>query len=320
MTEAPSPSSAENPVEAIMREELAHGDVSLGTIALIVGHLLANGSTALFSEETVAQVRGMLHHLARQFLFAEGEATKNADPGSFAADKANGLADHLAHHPELIAHCHARALEWQLTSRLRISNDIDPVLSPQLQAFIASEADDTAKLAMAVMASQARFMQQMQRMDLPLSELAGDLFHQALQNWRSYSNGAESAAIDAAETVLRSGFDERARREALFARLVGEMGSNAAALLDIAHSGAALFFSALALATGHSRDLALQSAQERQMARLALSLRSAGLKSAEVENQFVYIHPEIILPDGFESLRADRAAQLLAESSVKIAE
>jgi hypothetical protein len=53
---------------------------------------------------------------------------------------------------------------------------------------------------------------------------------------------------------------------------------------------------------------------DRQFARLALALRAAGLKQQAVEEQFLYLHPEISLPDGFDRLRADRAAALLAGS------
>ena len=53
---------------------------------------------------------------------------------------------------------------------------------------------------------------------------------------------------------------------------------------------------------------------DRQFARLALALRAAGLKQQAVEEQFLYLHPEIALPDGFDRLRADRAAALLAGS------
>lgn len=315
MIEASVSNSAEHPVEAIMREELAHGDLSLGTIGPIMGHLLANGSTALFSEETVARVRGMVDHLARQFLVAQGQAADYADPGEFAAEEAGRLADHLVRDPALVAHCHARALEWQLAARLQQSHDIDHVLTPHMQALIASETDDTASLAMAALAAQARFTQQVRRMELPVTELATALFHQALLNWRSFLDDADDAVIDRAEAELRNVFDEAGRREALLSRLVLEMGGNAAAMLNVADSGVALFLSALALTTGQNRDLTMQSTSERQIARLALGLRSAGLNDAEVENQFLYIHPEITLPEGFETLSEDRAGQMLAVSS-----
>ena len=57
------------------------------------------------------------------------------------------------------------------------------------------------------------------------------------------------------------------------------------------------------------------STNDRQLARLAVALRAAGLKPRDVEEQFLHLHPEIALPEGFEALRADRAAALLAGSA-----
>ena len=53
---------------------------------------------------------------------------------------------------------------------------------------------------------------------------------------------------------------------------------------------------------------------DRQFARLALGLRAAGLKQQAVEEHFLYLHPQVALPDGFDTLRPDRAAALLASS------
>ena len=75
-----------------------------------------------------------------------------------------------------------------------------------------------------------------------------------------------------------------------------------------------MFLSALALASGQDRDTAVLATNEGQLARLALALRAAGLKPTAVEEQFVSLHPEVSLPDGFDSLGADRAAALLARS------
>jgi hypothetical protein len=44
-------------------------------------------------------------------------------------------------------------------------------------------------------------------------------------------------------------------------------------------------------------------------------MRAAGLKQAAVEAQFLYFHPEIALPEGFDKLTADRAAIMLAAAS-----
>ena len=76
----------------------------------------------------------------------------------------------------------------------------------------------------------------------------------------------------------------------------------------------AFFVSALALASGQDRDMAVLATNEGQLARLALALRAAGLKPAGVEEQFLALHPDVALPEGFETLGADRAAALLAQS------
>jgi len=41
-------------------------------------------------------------------------------------------------------------------------------------------------------------------------------------------------------------------------------------------------------------------------------LRAAGLKPADIERQFLAIHPEAMLPEGFDRLGTDMAASILA--------
>lgn len=76
-----------------------------------------------------------------------------------------------------------------------------------------------------------------------------------------------------------------------------------------------MFLSAVALASGQEREMAVLSTNEGQLARLALALRAAGLRTPAVEEQFVSLHPDVALPDGFDTLGADRAAAVLARSS-----
>jgi hypothetical protein len=168
---------------------------------------------------------------------------------------------------------------------------------------------------MKALAAQARFIQSQRRMELPLGELPGDLFHAALITMRAQAHEDEDEAAGKAEAALRAGFDESNSRLGLIARLVTGMGGGAIAALSIDHAGAAIFLSALAIGSGQDRDLAVLSTNDRQLARLALSLRAAGLKPQAVEEQFLYLHPEIGLPNGFEQLRADRAAALLSASA-----
>lgn len=314
MNEAAMTSSAEAPVEAVLREELAQGDLVLGTVGPVLGHLLANHDHSLFSDEIVSRVRGMIADLSGQMLLAQAEAADAADPRGFADRGRGPLTEALLTNGRLVAHCHALALEWQLTARLESRNAIDPVLSPLLQALVASDDAPTASTAMAALAAQARYVQHQRRMELPLGELPADHFHQALATWleRVVPEDA-TAAIDAA-TKLRDDYDESAGRLGLLARLVHTMGAGALAALSISHAGAAIFLSALAAASNQDRDLAVIATNDGQLARLALSLRAAGLKPHAVEEQFLYIHPNVALPEGFDTLRADRARELLASS------
>jgi hypothetical protein len=151
-------------------------------------------------------------------------------------------------------------------------------------------------------------------MALPLAELPGDLFHTALLVLRAGAGEHEDSAI-AAERSLRETFDESRGRLGLISRLVMRMGKTAPRALDVDHAGLAIFGTALAMASGQERDLAVLSFSDRQFARLALAMRAAGLKQPAVEEQFLYLHPEIALPEGFDRLSADRAAMLLAASS-----
>ncbi|MBD3728493.1 MAG: hypothetical protein IE933_02190 [Sphingomonadales bacterium] len=314
MIEAGMKQATDIPVEGILRDELAHGDVVLGTIGPIMGHLLANHDHSLFSDEIVSRVRGMTTDVARQLLLIHAEASGNPDPRGFASQQAAMLAEHLANHPPFLCHCHALALESQLAQRLERRSAIDPVLSPLLQALIASDESATASVAMAALAAQARFNQQQRRMELPLGELPGDLFHHALLSLDGFLAHHGTSNSPEAHQALRGKYDESASRLGLMTRLVMAMGNGAQVALSVGHAGVALFLTTLAIASHQDRDLAVISTNDRQLARLALGLRAAGLKPKEVEEQFAYLHPEVSLPDGFDQLRSDRAAAMLASS------
>jgi hypothetical protein len=302
-------------VEDVLRLELAEGDAMIGTLGPILRHLLASDDHSLFSDETIARVRGMVEDLARQALHAQANAAGVDLPEDFVGARVDPLADALLGNPALLSHLHALAIEWQLSERLHGRNAVDPVLSPLLQALIASSDPDTAAAAMTTLAAQARFVQSLRRMELALTELPGDLFHTALVTLRTLAGEENALSAEAAETALRANFDESRSRLGLLSRLVTGMGGGAIAALSVDHAGAAIFLTALSIGSGQDRDLVIFSTNDRQLARLALALRAAGLKPAAVEEQFVYLHPEVALPDGFEQLRADRAAALLAAAS-----
>lgn len=314
MNETVTMQSSEAPVEALLRAELAHGDVVLGTIGPVLGHLLANHDHSLFSDEIVSRVRGMVGDVARQLLVARAEAANALDPRADADAKRDDLTMRLLSDSRLVGHCHALALEGHLTGRLENRSAIDPVLSPLLQALIASDDAGTASVAMAALAAQARFVQAQRRMELPLGELPADTFHAVIATWIGDEGGDIDEPVALSVDRLRKSFDESAGRIGLLARLVAGMGAGSRAALSVSHAGTAIFLSALAATARWDRDLATVVTNDRQLARLALSLRAAGLKPREVEEQFLHIHPDTALPDGFEMLRADRAASMLEAS------
>ena len=307
--------SSEAAVEAALRDELARGDIVLGTIGPVLGHLLANQDHSLFSDEIVSRVRGMVGDLARQMLVAQAHAAGAVDLHGVAEEGAPALATALLRNERLVQHCHALAIEWQLTARLEARNAIDPVLSPLLQALIASDDAATASVAMAALAAQARFVQLQRRMELPLGELPADHFHQAMTIWLERVAPADAEASMNAASQLRRDYDESAGRLGLLNRLVHAMGAGAFAALSIGHAGTAIFLSALASATHQDRALTVIATNDQQVARLALSLRAAGLKPKSIEEQFHYIHPDVALSEAFGSLGSDRASTLLASSA-----
>ena len=310
----PVPESGEKSRTAALRDDLARGNAMLARVAPILSHLLATPDHSLFSDELVARIRGMCHDMAWQILRAQAEATGEKGRDAFADRHGEELAEHFFSSPAILSHCHALALEWQLTARMEQQYGIDPVLSELLQDLIASPDSSQASAAMAALAAQARYSQAQRRMELPLAELPGDLFHELLLGWRAFNGHRRSDAMIRAEAKLRNGYDESANRLALLARLVSGMGDEAPAALDIAKAGVALFLSALAARSGQSRAMAVLSTNERQVLRLALGLRAAGLEREPLEAQVLRIHPQADPPRAIGEIAAGEAAQLLAES------
>jgi hypothetical protein len=304
-------------VEAVLREELARGDAMTGSVVPILRHLLANDQNSIFSDEVVAGVRGMLSDVARQLYDKLGEMS--GDEGRQEHDQAEiaALTDAFIENSAFLGHVHALALEAQFTHRLHGKLALDPVLAPLLQALIASQDPPTATLAMKLLAAQARFCQAQSRLQLPLNELPGDLLHSALLSMRTLV-GTESDADEraaAAEAQIRVGYDEAASRLGLMSRIVEGMGNGAAAALSVTHAGTAIFLSALAIGSGQDRDAAVFSTDEAQVARLALGLRAGGLRQQGIEEQFLALHPDVSLPDGFDRVSSDRAAAVLSVAS-----
>lgn len=310
----PVPETGDKNRTAALRDELSRGNAMLARVAPILAHLLATPDHSLFSDELVARIRGMCHDMAWQILRAQAEATGEKGRDAFADRHGEDLAEQFFSSPAILSHCHALALEWQLSTRMEQQYGIDPVLSPLLQDQIASSDSSQASAAMAALATQARFAQSQRRMELPLAELPGDLFHELLLGWRAYNGQRRSDAMIRAEAKLRNGYDESANRLALLARLVSGMGEGARAALDIGHAGVALFLSALSARSGQSRCKAVLSTNEKQVLRLALGLRASGLERADIESQVLRLHPQADPPRAIGEVSPSDAAQLLAES------
>ncbi|MDE8654182.1 hypothetical protein [Novosphingobium album (ex Liu et al. 2023)] len=314
MIERAVPPAQPDSVEAVLREELARGDAMAETVLPILRHLIANKDNSVFSDEILARVRGMIGAIAAELLDARLAASGDGEGPARDPAALQALFDALIDNPALLSHTHALALEWQLTERLQARLALDPVVPPLLQALVASPEPGTQEMAMRLLAAQSRFCQNQRRMMLPLCELPGDLLHAALVAARAQAGPAADAdeRVALAESRLRARYDEGASRLGLISQLVLGMGGGMIAALSVTHAGVAIFLSAMAIGSGQGRDAAILATHDAQWARLALALRSAGLKPAGVAEQILALHPQASLPDEFASLSAERAATILA--------
>lgn len=305
-----------NDGEQALRDELVVADAMIDAAVPMLRHLLANDDKSLFSEEIVARVRGMGADLARQLVFALADAAGEEDRDGFARLHAQDIEEALRQQAALLAHLHAIALEWQLGERLQAQEGLDPVLPPLVQSLVASSEPSMASTAMAFLASQARFVQQQRRMELPLKELPGDLFHIALLAMRAHVADLSDDVAAAAEETLRDDFDEAATRLGLMSRLVTGMGGGSIAALSVSHAGTAIYLTALSEISGQDRVLAILSANRSHHARHALALRAAGVRPANIRDQLERICGEAALAPEFDLLSPERASALLSASPV----
>lgn len=309
LTQAMNPAVA----EAALRKDLARGDAVLEAAGPILRHLLANDEQAIFADEVIASMRGMIADLAQQLVSAVDKASGTHSNWGMA----DALIVGLTARTEVLAHIHALALEAQLSARLEARLGLDPVLSPLLQSLIGSNAPEVSSAAMALLASQARFVQNRRRMQLPLAELPGDLLHLVLMVLRDvlHSEFGE-ARVAQAESEIRSAYDESRSRLGLISRLVTGIGGGVTAALSISNAGVAIFLTALAIGSGQERDGVVLATSETQAARLALTLRAAGLKSAAIAEQIEALHPDCPLRTYYELLGPEQAAALLAQNAL----
>jgi len=292
MTDFKDQPLAADSVESGLRLHLARGHALAASAAPVLRHFLVHRDSLLFSDGILARLRAMIADLARQLSGFNG-----------FGEQQNALEQSLIEVPGLVAHVHGLALEWTCALRLQERLGLDPVLSPLMQALIASEDAEVSARAMQALAAQARFVQSSRRMQLALGELPAELLHGVLAVAQHGQQDAQS---------LRALYDEAATRLGLLAQVISGMGAGALAALSVGHAGVALFASALAQIGGQSRAAALMAMQDGQQARLALVCRAGGLKIAAIEDNMLALHDRGALPEGLARVSAERAGELLA--------
>jgi hypothetical protein len=320
MMEAAMTEFADNSMELALREALVRGDEQIVFARHVLRHFLSNDDRSIFSDAILARVRGMLADIERQLLSMLAEKLGIDDSDRYLADRSGPVLEALGANSLILPHVHGLAIEWQVMEGLHSRNGVDPVLSPMLQRLIACDDTVQAETGMSVLTAQTRFVQQQRRMELPLEELPGDLFHAALRAGYGAVPVDEAECAREAEAALRASYDEALSRIGLMARLVTGLKAGGAEALDLSDAGLSLFLTSLALTSGMDRRLAAISTNEGQSTRLLLSLRSAGLTANAAAAQLAILHPEIRIPEGMDSLHGDRAAALLSDSGIALAE
>jgi hypothetical protein len=309
MTSPLESGQSEKSTEAELRAELVRGEAVRLTIPPMLAHLLGNGANSLYSDDILASIRGMTYDVSQQLL-ESGTAQ--------ASDAKNRLSGLLFKNAHFIGHLHALAIEWQLTQRLHSRLALDPVLPPLLQDLMASTNPERAGLAMHVLAAQTRYCQAQRRMKLPVSELPATLLPGVILDLSAALGGEGEGLVDAINPRLRSLCDESKSRTGLLSRLLMGMGGQISAALSVSNAGIALFTTALSLVLQQHRDSVILSLNGGQVARLALSLRAAGLKPQDAGAQIFSLHPDIPVPAGLEQISPDQAAEILSTATHRV--
>lgn len=302
-------------IESVLRDELARADRALGSVAPVLGHLLASSDHSLVSDEIVARVRGMLIDLAGQLTAGLPDGDEAGRGAAGAGDPAEGLAERMGGDAIILSLLHAVAMEAILTEQLDQRAGIDPVLSPLWQELIASPDGAVAQLAMQALAAQSRFLQAQRRMQYPLAELPPEALGRALEHMAETFGPAHQPHAVAAMRAVKAEYDEAESRTGLIARLIAALRGGAIAALELEHAGLALFASALAQRSGTGRARAVLACHDGQVSRLALMLRAAGLEAAAIARQFVVLDPAAQGPDGLADISIERARAMLQHSA-----
>src|SRR5688572_14058919 len=125
-------------VEQVLREDLARGDAIIASARPVLRHLLVNEDRGLFSDETIARVRGMIHHVAGELLFAQAAAVVALDRPAYVAERQDALAEALFADTALLSHAHATTVEGQIAERLEACSGVDSVMPPLVQELAAA--------------------------------------------------------------------------------------------------------------------------------------------------------------------------------------
>ena len=316
MATTAQPGTDTSAIETLLRDDLMHADQVMVHMGPILRHLLQNDDSSIFSDEIIARVRGMLADIARQLIEAIDKVSDSGSPLAGQGEFAVRLAEMLGSSEALLHHLHMLAIEWQLTEKLRIRVGLDPVLTPLLQDLIASADPDVAARGINLLAAQARFGQSMRRMQLPLSELPGDLHHLAIMTMQALiaDDAAGLAVAGSAHAFLRQHRSASISRLDLLDHLTKRLDGDLPLALYPDRAGVALFLTALAFGASVSREMATMCTTESQMARLALALGAAGSGRSGLLGAFAIIHPDVALPEAVECIIPDRAAAILASS------
>ncbi len=123
-------------------------------------------------------------------------------------------------------------------------------------------------------------------------------------------------ALAQGEMKLRMKRDEVTPRTVLMDRML-ERHERPEAALSLSHAGVHMFASVLAATASQPRDRTVLAMTEQQGARLAVSLRAAGVPEKGIAQQFAFLRPDRSAPEGIGTLRRETASGLLRASPLQ---
>ena len=311
MRTAPAMTGSDWPDSDALRDALRAEEVQSQASMAMLPHLLRETDDSLHTEAIVAHMRGLLRSLAIELLTDLAEASGEKARDVFVASRVAALVDRLAANALVIEHAHHRALEWRIGRIVEERLHLDGVLSPLLQTFVGDEDQFVASTAMAVLAAQTRFSQAERRRELNTKDLPLEVLGAALSALRAEAEDISDDAFMRTEQKVSSRFDESATRLSLLERLFGLRADRRGDWLQLDQAGPALFLTALAQSTRQSRSTVAAACVTKSQARLALSLRAAGMRPEPVERQCRLLAPDREPPRGLEDVGTREALQML---------